>query len=391
MNQKKLISTFAILSTVLMIASSFLLIYSKIIVGNGIANKSYLLNGFMILVYILFAIYVLACFFKEKYKPLGINIAIIFSYSYLISDFFMQTLNMSLIETLSYVFRAIVITIFSISLYKKYDNKMRIVGTVAVLINIFIEIKWMYDFIMFVFSVPTISTMSIIQICIDFIGFILFLLTIYFMSFFQTPLCKKKEKLGVNFMIGIGIILTISGIVSIAYGNSVNNNVSTQMESFFESGKTNTGDNFVIIGFIVAAIGVILLFLGIIKYVQEDRLIKQVHTHADIKKCRKCGLSLEPSAKFCPFCGETVIKTDDSNSNTQILTENKQDNNDSKSTTTKICSSCKAENPIDAKFCNNCGEPTSNLKMCPKCNAEMSKTAKFCNNCGAAFEINENN
>ena len=52
----------------------------------------------------------------------------------------------------------------------------------------------------------------------------------------------------------------------------------------------------------------------------------------------------------------------------------------SDSTNINICEKCGEKNPIDAKFCSNCG---SEIKIkCPQCGHEMDDGAKFCNNCG---------
>jgi len=52
-----------------------------------------------------------------------------------------------------------------------------------------------------------------------------------------------------------------------------------------------------------------------------------------------------------------------------------------------ICQKCVAKNPIDNKFCNNCGQslyPPPKIK-CQNCLSELSVTMKFCGNCGTAL------
>ena len=67
--------------------------------------------------------------------------------------------------------------------------------------------------------------------------------------------------------------------------------------------------------------------------------------------CGKCGTQLSEGVKFCPKCGEEIIK--------------------------------------------NCGnELNEREKFCPKCGAQMSNKAKFCPKCGHHFEkyaVNETN
>ena len=50
------------------------------------------------------------------------------------------------------------------------------------------------------------------------------------------------------------------------------------------------------------------------------------------------------------------------------------------------CSNCKNMLPANAKFCNECGQPTlaDGEIVCPSCNVKTSK-GKFCSECGASF------
>jgi len=52
-----------------------------------------------------------------------------------------------------------------------------------------------------------------------------------------------------------------------------------------------------------------------------------------------------------------------------------------------ICQKCAAQNPIENKFCGNCGQslyPPLQI-TCQKCNSKMPATMKFCGNCGSAL------
>jgi class 3 adenylate cyclase/tetratricopeptide (TPR) repeat protein len=44
------------------------------------------------------------------------------------------------------------------------------------------------------------------------------------------------------------------------------------------------------------------------------------------------------------------------------------------------CPNCSSDNPSDAKFCENCGQPLE--RVCPNCGQPVSPQAKFCKNCG---------
>jgi hypothetical protein len=46
------------------------------------------------------------------------------------------------------------------------------------------------------------------------------------------------------------------------------------------------------------------------------------------------------------------------------------------------CPNCGELNPIDAKFCSECGHSLTGRKKCPKCNAKVSPKADICEVCG---------
>jgi len=54
-----------------------------------------------------------------------------------------------------------------------------------------------------------------------------------------------------------------------------------------------------------------------------------------------------------------------------------------------LCQRCAAKNPVDNKFCNNCGEslyPSPRIK-CQNCLSEMPVIMKFCGNCGTSLRM----
>ena len=52
-----------------------------------------------------------------------------------------------------------------------------------------------------------------------------------------------------------------------------------------------------------------------------------------------------------------------------------------------ICPTCGHENPLNAKFCNNCG--SSLALSCPNCGQENPPGSRFCNNCGHKLQVQE--
>lgn len=53
------------------------------------------------------------------------------------------------------------------------------------------------------------------------------------------------------------------------------------------------------------------------------------------------------------------------------------------STHSMTCSKCNEENPIHAKFCNDCGEKL--VQICPHCVQENTTDALYCNRCGKSL------
>ena len=50
------------------------------------------------------------------------------------------------------------------------------------------------------------------------------------------------------------------------------------------------------------------------------------------------------------------------------------------------CSQCGAQNPVEKKFCSQCG--SSLALLCPNCGIENPRTAKFCGDCGKSLTAN---
>ena len=49
------------------------------------------------------------------------------------------------------------------------------------------------------------------------------------------------------------------------------------------------------------------------------------------------------------------------------------------------CSKCGVENPVDKKFCGDCGSPLANF--CPKCRADNPSGKRFCGECGKVIGV----
>jgi len=78
-------------------------------------------------------------------------------------------------------------------------------------------------------------------------------------------------------------------------------------------------------------------------------------------KCAKCGVALQPNAKFCPGCGEKVVPPEEPG--------------------LVVCPKCGAK-VAKGKFCLECGAPLAVDLKCPNCGKAVPAGAKFCLECG---------
>lgn len=62
-----------------------------------------------------------------------------------------------------------------------------------------------------------------------------------------------------------GVILAILGAAGCVYGITQNNSFESQLGSFLSSGRTNPGTAFIVVGAIVAVVGIVLLIMGLSK------------------------------------------------------------------------------------------------------------------------------
>lgn len=119
-------------------------------------------------------------------------------------------------------------------------------------------------------------------------------------------------------MVACGILLLLAGVISYAYGISLNNDIDTYLSSVFEKGETSPGSTFIVLGVVAMVIGLVLLILGIVKSVMENRDEKALSEDrrplpaASDFFCAFCGAVQTGNAIFCSQCGtrlkETVVQ-----------------------------------------------------------------------------------
>ena len=96
-------------------------------------------------------------------------------------------------------------------------------------------------------------------------------------------------------------------------------------------------------------------------YMMAQQMQQQQGQPQQVVLCPNCGAKNPVNTKFCGNCGQSLTPV------AKI-----------------ICPNCKAENPATMKFCGNCGKPLAaptDIK-CAKCGTKNSPGTKFCGNCG---------
>ena len=120
--------------------------------------------------------------------------------------------------------------------------------------------------------------------------------------------------------------------------------------------------------FFLCFIGMPLIFVGTICLINGYR--KQINQYHSSQTA--------PVAK--DVANYMIDGTRDSLTKTAASINEAISTNSNTSINVNVCEKCGEKNPIDAKFCSNCG---SEIKIkCPQCGHEMDDGAKFCNNCG---------
>jgi DNA-directed RNA polymerase subunit RPC12/RpoP len=154
-----------------------------------------------------------------------------------------------------------------------------------------------------------------------------------------------------------GVIFVLSGIGSIIYGVNLNNNLASQLKSLWNSGSTNPGTTYIIIGVIAIIVGLIMIYAGLEKDKEKRRIIqKSMDKNEDIEidgswVCSNCGTSNNSFYSNCERCGKEFVKN---------RTNKKNDE------TSKIMP--------EYWLCENCGNKNmAYLIKCSKCGLEINE------------------
>lgn len=127
-------------------------------------------------------------------------------------------------------------------------------------------------------------------------------------------------------MIIVGILLLIGGAGLAIYGNNLNNSFEAQWDALWNNGTTDPGSSYIIIGIIIAVIGLILLLYALLKSDNEENtkgttIIVQPNTNLSTKQddtyvkvdgyyqCRICGnKQILTNGGKCLNCNEELAK-----------------------------------------------------------------------------------
>ena len=106
-------------------------------------------------------------------------------------------------------------------------------------------------------------------------------------------------------MIIIGAILAGLGSIFFIIGIVRNNTYEIVWEYFWETGRTDPGTVWIILGIIMVLAGAGLLVFGILKKKGAAGAKPRV-TPVTGPTCPRCGTPLKPGSKFCGACGYTL-------------------------------------------------------------------------------------
>ncbi len=155
-------------------------------------------------------------------------------------------------------------------------------------------------------------------------------------------------------MIIIGIIVCALGGFDIFNGVAINNDVEKQMESFFNDGKTNTGDTLIYAGIVFVIIGALLIICGTIRLNNKAKYKNQLfNNNKNLWLCLYCGT--QNTGEFCIGCGTKHV----------IYPVN-------------YGWTCICGNNANGEFCNRCGtkKPSAVINTYPNCGNGTAQNAE---------------
>lgn len=112
-------------------------------------------------------------------------------------------------------------------------------------------------------------------------------------------------------MIALGAVLLVAGLLLIVSGVNVNNDMEAQMESLFNNGTSNPGSSCIAIGVFIAAVGLLLLIIGIVQYYQRNGSRQNMNASNEmppVGKCWNCGGRITDKSEYCSHCGTKIYK-----------------------------------------------------------------------------------
>lgn len=117
-------------------------------------------------------------------------------------------------------------------------------------------------------------------------------------------------------MIIIGILLLCGGGGLAIYGNSLNNSFEARWESLWTNGSTDPGSTYIILGIVLAVLGLVLLLYGLFKSTNENNASDtQSNQSATLHPTQKNNISSDEifvkvdGYYQCRTCGNRQILT----------------------------------------------------------------------------------
>lgn len=119
-----------------------------------------------------------------------------------------------------------------------------------------------------------------------------------------------------------GVLFVIAGLISTIYGYYLNNSFEAQLSYLWNTGRTNPGTIFIVVGIAAAILGIVIAILSYTNKTSDANESKTAIEERVQKRCPSCGAIVDENSYFCSVCGCSLLEKAPRTDN-RLVTENK--------------------------------------------------------------------